>query len=56
MKFKNARPEDKSTYRVSKMEADGKECYCLRRFDSYGREIPITITNDDLNSLILYKE
>ncbi len=53
--FKNQRTGDDSTYRIGAMTVDGKEYYCLRRYDKSGKELPVTITPDDLNTLILYK-
>ena len=53
--FKNQRPGDDSTYRIGSMTVEGKEYYCLRRYGKSGNELPITITPDDLNTLVLYK-
>lgn len=53
--FKNQRIGDDSTYRIGAMTVDGKEYYCLRRYDKTGKELPVTITPDDLNTLVLYK-
>ena len=52
--FKNQRAGDDTTYRICSMTVDEKEYYCLRRYGKDG-ELPITITPDDLNTLILYK-
>ena len=54
-KFKNERSGDNSTYKIAKMSKDGKDYYYLKREDSQGREIPITIKPEDYNTLILYK-
>ena len=54
-KFKNERSTDNSTYKIAKMIKDGKDFYYLKREDSQGREIPITIKPEDYNTLILYK-
>ncbi len=49
----NADNEDANANTVS----DGKEYYCLKRFNADTmEEEPITITPEDLNALILYKE
>lgn len=51
--FKNANEKDNSEYKVVK--DNGK--YVLKRYSSQnGAEIPIEITPDDLNTLILYKK
>ena len=54
-KFKNANPSDKNTYEIAKIKVDGKEYYYLKGLDEQGKEIPITITPEDLNTMILYK-
>lgn len=54
-KFKNERSADNSTYKIAKMSKDGKSYYYLKREDSQGREIPITIKPEDYNTLVLYK-
>ncbi len=55
-KFKNARSGDNSVYKIAKMAKGGKEYYYLKRETLDGREIPITIKPEDLNTLILYRE
>ena len=55
LRFRNAREEDKSIYRITTMTIDGKEYYYLKREDDKGAELPITIKPEDLNTLILYK-
>ncbi|MBQ4078757.1 hypothetical protein IJD15_06215 [bacterium] len=52
--FKNQRAGDNTIYRICSMTVDKKDYYCLRRYGKDG-ELPITITPDDLNTLILYK-
>ena len=37
------------------MKRDGKDYYYLRREDSQGRELPITIKPEDFITLVLYK-
>ncbi len=54
-KFKNEREGDNSVYKIAKMQKDGTDYYYLRREDSQGRELPITIKPEDFNTLILYK-
>ena len=54
-KFRNERSSDSSIYKIAKMRKDGKDYYYLRREDSQGRELPITIKPEDFNTLILYK-
>ena len=54
-KFKNERSSDNSIYKIAKMKRDGKDYYYLRREDSQGRELPITIKPEDFNTLVLYK-
>lgn len=49
---------DNSIYKFVKMTdaQKGKDYYCLKKFNSTtGKEEPISITPEDLNSLILYK-
>lgn len=53
--FKNLREGDNSTYKIAKMQVDGKEYYYLKREDSQGKELSITIKPEDYNTLILYK-
>lgn len=54
-KFKNERSGDNSIYKIATMTKDGKEYYYLRREDAQGRELPIKIKPEDLNTLVLYK-
>ncbi len=54
-KFQNERTSDTSIYKIAKMKKDGKDYYYLRREDSQGRELPITIKPEDFNTLILHK-
>lgn len=54
-RFKNERSGDNSVYKIAKMKKDGKDFYYLKREDSQGREIPITIKPEDYNTLVLYK-
>jgi hypothetical protein len=53
--FKNERDGDNSSYKIATMKKNGKEYYYLKRLDNKGKEIPITIKPEDLNTLILYK-
>ncbi len=54
-RFKNYNSNDKNLYEVAKTIEDGKEYYYLKCTDASGKEIPITIKPEDLNTLILYK-
>ena len=54
-KFKNERAGDTSTYEIATTKINGQDYYYLRRRDAQGREIPVTIKPEDLNTLILYK-
>ncbi len=54
-KFRNERAGDNSIYKIATMKQGSKEYYYLRREDSMGRELPIQIKPEDLNTLILYK-
>ncbi len=58
-KFKNNREGDDSVYKIAKMTVNEnnqpKEYYYIRREDTQGREIPIKISPEDFNTLILYK-
>lgn len=53
--FKNERSGDNSSYKIATMTVDGKEYYCLKRYAKDGKELPIAIKPEDLNTLILYK-
>lgn len=54
-KFKNERAGDNSTYEIALTTSKGEKYYYLKRRDAQGREIPVTIKPEDLNTLILYK-
>ena len=53
--FKNLRENDNSLYKIAKMNSNGNTYYYLRRENEKGEELPVTITKDDYNTLILYK-
>lgn len=50
--FKNANKKDNSEYKVVK----DNEKYVLKRYSTNGTELPVQLTPDDLNTLILYKK
>ena len=58
-KKEGAKPNDTTIYEVCLVEENGKEYYCLKCFDKADKatrkELPITITPEDLNTAILYK-
>ncbi len=53
--FKNERAGDNSVYKIATMSIDGKPYYYLKRQNSKGEELPISIDKKDLNTLVLYK-
>lgn len=50
-KFQNANSKDKAVYSIAK----AKDGYYLAKRDKNGRELPISIKPEDLNTMILYK-
>lgn len=53
--FKNQNPNDLNTYKIAKITEDDVEYYYLQCLDPSGKEVPITIKPEDLNTMILYK-
>ncbi len=53
--FKSDRLGDNSTYKIATMTIDGNPYYYLKRQNSNGEELPISIDKKDLNTLVLYK-